>query len=114
MDFVWPLVRSTTVISFEPSLVTYAVLPSLDVVAQCGCLPTATLRTGLVVPRANKSSSLCHCDSTARAWSLHDDDAECRGARITYEMRRYARRNLRDDLVGRRVKHLNRADPGLG
>src|SRR4029434_10716289 len=64
MDFVWPLVRSTTVISFEPSLVTYVVLPSLDVVAQVGCLPTATLRAGLFVAGSNKSSSPGPCTTT--------------------------------------------------
>src|SRR5207302_8618960 len=44
---------------------------------------------------------------------LHNDYAECRAARVTNEMRRNACRNLPDDLVGGRIEHLYRADPGL-
>src|SRR5476651_462670 len=53
--------KSTTERSFDPSLVTYAVLPSLDTLIQCGCLPTAMLRTGLFVTGSNTSNSPGPC-----------------------------------------------------
>src|SRR5690349_25130657 len=61
---VLPLARSTMVKSLEPSFVTYAVFPSADIVAQCGCLPTATLRTGMFVVGSNKRSSPGPCTTT--------------------------------------------------
>src|ERR1041385_8074002 len=61
---VLPLARSTMVKSLEPSLVTYAVFPSAEVVAQCGCLPTDTLRTGAFVAGSNNSSSPGPCTTT--------------------------------------------------
>src|SRR5262245_25452580 len=45
---------------------------------------------------------------------LHDYYAERRAARVINEMGRYARRNLRHDLVGRRIEHLDCTDSGLG
>src|SRR5262245_33465442 len=69
---VRPVARSTTVTSFEPSLVTYTVLPSPDVAAQFGCFPTATLRAGLFVSGSNKSSS-------PGPWTTTMPNAEPRG-----------------------------------
>src|SRR6476619_1575990 len=61
---VLPLARSTMVKSLEPSFVTYAVLPSAEVVAQCGCLPTVTLRTAIFVVGSNNISWPGPCTTT--------------------------------------------------
>src|ERR1700681_376184 len=50
---VLPVATSKTDTLFEPSFVTYAVLPSPDSASQCGCLPTETLRTGIFVAGSN-------------------------------------------------------------
>src|SRR5574341_1041993 len=47
------------------------------------------------------------------ARALHNGDTERRAVRITDEVRRYARRNLRNDPVRGRIQHLDRADPRL-
>src|SRR5262245_37742888 len=87
--------------SFEPSLVTYAVLPSGESAAQCGCLPTAMLRTSLLVSGSN---------SISLSRSLHHDDAELGAVEQIDEVGRYAGRDLGHDLVGGRIEHLDRRD----
>src|SRR5262245_61553979 len=59
-----PLSRSTTDMSLDPSLVTYAILPSPESASQCGCLPTAMLRTSLLVSGSNSISCPGPCTTT--------------------------------------------------
>ena len=49
----------------------------------------------------------CRIEQGQLTWALYDDDAELRAGWITDEMGRYARWDLRYDLVRDGIKHLN-------